>query len=158
MVAALVIFGRGLTTGQFAGVSPRPESTKSAVKQKGTTDVTIGDLKISAEVADTADERKKGLSNRDELAIEAGMLFVFDESGSYAIWMKDMRFPIDIIWVDESKRIVDIAESAVPEPGKKDEELKRYRPRPQAKYILEINAGLSKLYNLQIGDAVTFEL
>ena len=163
VVAALVIFGRGFTTSQFLGVSPRPESTKSAVKQKGTTDVTIGDLRISAEVADTGDKRKKGLSGRDELAIAAGILFVFDKSGSYAFWMKDMKFPIDIIWIDESSpaggnKIVDIAENAVPEPDKKDEELKRYQPMAQAKYVLEINAGLVRLHNLQIGDTVGFEL
>ena len=162
VVAGLVIFGRGFTSSQFAGISPRPESTKSATQNKGVADVTIGTLKISAEVADTADERKKGLSDQDELPISIGMFFVFDKSGSYAIWMKDMRFPIDIIWIDDSqageKKLVDIAENAVPEPGKKDEELKRYQPRSQAKYILEVNAGLVKLHNLQIGDKVTFEL
>ena len=162
VVAILVIFGRGFTSTQFAGISPRPESTKSAAKQKGVAEVTIGSLKISAEVANTTDERKKGLSDRDELPINAAMLFVFDKSGSYGIWMKDMRFPIDIIWIDDlpagEKKIVDIAENAVPEPDKNDEELKRYQPRSEAKYILEVNAGLSKLHNLQIGDTVTFEL
>ena len=158
VVAALVIFGRGFTSSQFVGISPRPESTKSAAKQKGITDITISDLNVSAEVADTVDKRKKGLSDREELAISSGLLFLFDKSGSYAIWMKDMRFPIDIIWIDESKKIVDIVENAVPQPGKKDEELKRYQPRSGAKYILEVNAGLVRLHNIQMGDTVNFEL
>ena len=67
-----------------------------------------------------------------------------------------MKFAIDIIWIDENKKIVDIATNVPPEPGKKDRELTIYRPGTDAKYILEINAGLSSLNNFQIGDQVEF--
>lgn len=157
-VAALIIFGRGFTTGQFVGVRPQHESTRAAARRGDTADITTRDLKISAQIADTADKRNKGLSGQGDLPITGGMLFVFDKKGAYAIWMKDMKLPIDIIWIDESKKIVDIAQNALPEPGKKDQELKIYRARGDSKYILEINAGLARLHNLQIGDVVNFEL
>lgn len=162
LVAGIVIFGKGFSTGSF--ITSKNQSTKSASSSnsvttpKESTHVVIGNFKIDAIVADTADERKRGLGERDDLPISEGMLFVFDKSDSYAIWMKDMKFPIDIIWVGEDKKIVDIAENAVPEPKKKDDELKIYRPKAEAKYILEINAGLVRLHNLQVGDTVNSEL
>src|SRR3989344_4821508 len=129
LIVVIIVFGRQFTSGSLIGfASPQP-ATKSA-SQKSTTTVTIGDLNIEAQIASTADKRKKGLSELDELPIANGMLFVFDKVGSYPIWMKDMKFPIDIIWIDGSstgeKKIVDIAENALPEPGKKDDELKIY--------------------------------
>ena len=86
------------------------------------------------------------------------MLFVFENKGTYGFWMKDMEFAIDIIWIDENKNIVDIVENAAPQPGKKEKELTVYKPRNDALYVLEVNAGLSNLNNLQIGDKVAFEL
>lgn len=156
-VAFLVIFGRQFTSTQFINPAGPGESTKQAAR-KDTTSVVVKDLKIEAILADEADERKKGLSDRDGLPISQGMLFVFDKSDTYAIWMKDMKIPVDIIWVDQDKKVVDIAQNALPEPGKSDEELKIYRPKGPAKYVLEINAGLSKLHNLQVGDVVNFSL
>src|SRR3989338_10847621 len=160
-VAVLVIFGRQFTSSQFISPTGQGEATRQAQK-KDTTSVILGDLKIEATVVDNADERKKGLSENEDLAISSGMLFVFEKSDTYAIWMKNMKFPIDIIWIDGlptgQKKIVDIAQNATAEPGKNDEELKIYRPKTPARYVLEINAGLSKLHNLQVGDAVSFEL
>ena len=69
-----------------------------------------------------------------------------------------MKFPIDIIWISEDKKIVDIAQSAAVEPGKKDKDLKIYRPEADSLYVLEINANLANLHNLQVGDDVFFEL
>lgn len=161
LVAGIVIFGKGFTTGGLltgTNQSTRSANTTESTKPSDSVQINTGNLKIQAAVADTADERKEGLGDRDELPISAGMLFVFDKSDSYAIWMKDMKFPIDIIWVGEDKKIVDIAENAVPEPKKKNDELKIYRPKAEAKYILEINAGLVRLHNLQVGDTVNFKL
>lgn len=164
VVAVLIIFGRGYSTAQIAGTPKQSSSSASTNQnvQKNETDVTLGDLQIKATIVDTADERKKGLGKRDELPIGDGMLFVFDKSDIYSIWMKDMRFPIDIIWIEDlpagEKKIVDISENALAEPGKKDNELKVYRPNAQARYILEMNAGLVKLHNLKVGDTVNFEL
>ena len=154
LIIFILIFGRGFSSGAFL---TGPESTRSAAK-KGYVRVTAGDFAVDAKIAQKTNDRKKGLSGQDSLPLSQGMLFIFEQSGTYPFWMKDMKFAIDIIWIDQGKRIVYIAHNAAPQPGEKDSELTLYRPDSAAKYVLEINAGLSSLNNLQIGDEVRFEL
>jgi len=163
VVVGLLIFGKGFTTTSF--ISQPKEATATGQATSGQDSqlnnksrVVIGDLTVIAEAAKTREQRQKGLSKRDSLPFGEGMLFVFEGSGNYAIWMKDMKFPIDIVWISEDKKIVDIAENAIPEPDKKDSQLKIYRPKSDSRYILEINAGLARLHNLQIGNIVNLEL
>lgn len=155
IVILLLVFGGEFTSTSF--LRPAKESTGQA-KQSGLLKVLIKDLNIDAEVANTADSKKKGLSGRSSMEIARGMLFVFDKSSNYTFWMKDMKFLIDIIWIDENKKVVHIVENASPEPDKKDGELTRYASPNAAKYVLEINAGLSRLHYLQIGDIADFKL
>lgn len=155
LIVGLLVFGQGYTSVSFL----QGQGESGAVqKQKGKVTVSAGALNIEATVAGTASERKKGLSGRDSLPISQGMLFIFENKGMYSIWMKDMEFAIDIIWIDENKKIVNLVTNVVPEPGKDDEELTIYRPGDDVLYILEINAGLAALNGLQIGDQVSFEL
>lgn len=162
LIVALLVFGRGFTTPGLIGLpgegTPTAQDSTSSARIAGKVRVSSGELNVLAEVAGSSNERKKGLSKRDELPIGEGMIFVFDKSDKYAIWMKDMKFVIDIIWIDKDKKIVDVVANAVPEPGRDDDELTIYRPKAEALYILEINAGLASLNNLQIGDQVNFEL
>ncbi|HLA04217.1 MAG TPA: DUF192 domain-containing protein, partial [Patescibacteria group bacterium] len=109
-------------------------------------------------IADEPKEQQKGLSDLSSLPIGESMLFVFDQSKRHTFWMKDVEFAIDIIWIDENKKIVDIASNVPSEPDKGEKELTRYKPKSDAKYVLEINAGISALHNLQKGDQVAFEL
>lgn len=156
LVVGLLVFG-----GQYSSVSffsGIGGGRGAQTQKKTTTVVNARTLTVNADIAASAGERKKGLSGRESLEINRGMLFVFDESGNYPIWMKGMKFPIDIIWIDETKKIVYIAPSALTEPGKKDNELVIYKPGTNAKYVLEINAGLASANNLQVGDSVNFEL
>ena len=162
LVVVLLVFGRGFTTTTFIGTGQEatgsPQASINPAAPNVKTLLTINTLNIYVDVSRNREERQKGLSGRDQLPLNEGMLFVFETSSNWAIWMKDMKFPIDIIWIGEDKKIVDIAQNALPEPGKDDRELKIYRPKGPAKYILEINAGLSKLHNLQVGDVVSFEI
>ena len=153
LIAALLIFGKGIST-----ISYLPQSQSQTQKGNELLAISAQTLNIKAKVASKPDERKKGLSKQDSIPLDEGMLFVFENPGLYGIWMKDMKFAIDIIWINDDKRIIDIAENVPPEPNKKDEELTIYRPRSSAKYVLEINAGLTALNNLQISDQVNFEL
>lgn len=156
LIVLLLVFGQGFTSISMFNTS---QGTPSAVvKTEGTVSVTSGSFAVDAEVAAKASDRKKGLSKRDSLPINRGMLFVFDKSDKWAIWMKDMRFAIDIIWISENKRIVATSNSVTPEPGKRDNELTIYRPEVEAKYVLEVNAGLVNLNNLKVGDVVNFNL
>jgi len=156
IIIVLVIFGHGVTTASF--LNPKLNLQSTIQKSKGTVTVSVRTLIIDATVANTATERKKGFSKRDSLPLNQGMLFVFEQSGKYGFWMKDMKFAIDILWLDEGKKIVDIAQNVPTEPDKKDKELTIYKPSQNAKYVLEVNAGLSQLHGLQIGDQAIFEL
>ncbi|MBU0758073.1 MAG: DUF192 domain-containing protein [Nanoarchaeota archaeon] len=108
---------------------------------------------IDAEVMDTAEKRTKGLMGRESLAEEKGMLFVFDKSGEYAFWMKDTNFAIDMIWVDESDRIVHIERNA--QPCKADP-CKVYAPNADSLFVIEVVSGYSIEHGINKGDTVLF--
>lgn len=101
--------------------------------------------------------RMKGLSNRKSLDENKGMLFIFDEKGKYKFWMKDVEFPLDIIYISDDK-IVDIIKNAPPQSGIEDNvELIIYEPKSESNFVLEINGGLSEKYEFKDGDIVIFE-
>ena len=105
---------------------------------------------IKAELANTPEKRIQGLSSRDRIPENRGMLFDFDDAGKYGIWMKDMRFPLDIYWLDEDGVIVDAWIYARPESYPFV-----YEPRKDASFVLEVVGGFSEIYNIEIGDTVT---
>lgn len=104
-------------------------------------------VSLKVEIADTPEERVKGLSGRESLDENAGLLFIYDEPGIYGIWMKEMKFPIDAIWLDGNYRVVDIARDVQP-----DSFPKVFEPSKPAKYILEVNASLAERNSIEIGD------
>ena len=113
--------------------------------------VKIDGVTFNVLVADTPIDRRTGLSGRKEIGTREGMLFVFDQNGKQSIWMKDMLFPIDIIWISENYHIVEIKRDATPDSY--PEVFSNIRP---ARYVLELPAGsidtfsLNGLSNLQI--------
>lgn len=114
----------------------------------------IGDKTYKIIVAKSNEEKIKGLSERDSLPKDTGMLFVFEEKGEYGFWMKNMRFPIDIIYIDENK-VVDIVENA-PKPSENQDPstLPVYKPASPVNYVLELNAGQVKESKLVVGDTI----
>ena len=155
VIVVFIIFGRGFSTGSFI---TQTATDSAQTQKKESTQVAIKDLTIQTKIADEPKDREAGLADYSSLPLGEGMLFVFDKAESYVFWMKNVEFAIDIIWIDDQKKIVDIAPNVPPEPNKGEKELTRYKPKSDAKYVLEINAGLSSLHNLQIGDQVSFEL
>lgn len=107
-------------------------------------------------IADEEHERQKGLMNVESLDEDEGMLFVFPESGVYNFWMKDTFIPLDIIWINERYEAVYIAESQ--QPCSKIDFCPSINPNANARYVLEINAGLSEKINLSVGDKLVFRL
>lgn len=91
---------------------------------------------LRAEVVDTDEAREKGLSGRDGLDKNRAMLFVFDAVEKHGFWMKDMKFAIDIVWLDENKKIVSVKENA--EPASYPD---TFYPSEPAKYVIEVMAG-----------------
>lgn len=115
-------------------------------KEKYPTKLKVGNNTIFLEVADSSVEHAKGLSGRTNLSSSSGLLFVFDHPGYHGIWMKDMHFPIDIIWLNESFNLIDIKENVSPETYPEV-----FTPKLPAKYVLEMNSGETTRHNLKIG-------
>ncbi len=100
---------------------------------------------FQVQLAQTTEERKQGLSNQEHLPENQGMLFIFQQSGNYGFWMKDMKIPLDIIWLDQNLEVIEIITA---QPCK--ETCTTHSPTQKAKYVLEINAGLATKYNIEI--------
>lgn len=155
LIMFLIIFGGPFSSMSFVNGG---KSVFDVPKKTADVNVVIKGLSVKARVADTADTRKKGLSKMDSLPFDQSMLFVFDTPAPYGIWMKDMKFAIDILWLNENKTVVDIATEVPPQKGKKDSDLTIFKPTHDAKYVLEVNAGLVRLNGIQVGDQASFEL
>lgn len=114
----------------------------------------IGDKEtlVSIEVADNFLERSRGLMGRENLDDNHGMLLVYQNNEILSVWMKNMLIPLDIIFIDKNKRVVDIRENI--QPCKK--ECPIYSSKTPAMYALEVNAGFVKSNGIEIGDAVKF--
>jgi hypothetical protein len=101
-------------------------------------------------VADKA-SREKGLSGRDSLPPDSAMLFMLEPGRPVAFWMKDMKFPIDIIVFERSRRVIGIMKNLPP-----CIQCPIYSVSPHAAYALEINAGLADKYGITVGDTFVF--
>ena len=105
-------------------------------------------------LAQSLEDRVLGLSGREKLDENEGLLFIFDSPGIYPFWMKDMNFPIDIVWIGEDSgewRVVYIKKNAMP-----DSYPETFSPDKNAKYVLETVSGFFEKNNLKIGDTVEF--
>lgn len=114
-----------------------------------TSSIQINDRTITVEIADSPAERERGLSGKAGLAEDEGMLFVFDEDGRLAFWMKDMLFAIDILWISRDGAIVHIEENVAPETYPAS-----FTPRSEARYVVELPAGYVSKYTVRLGDIV----
>lgn len=118
--------------------------------------VEINGKTFYVDVAKTSDQKQKGLSIYKSLPENKGMIFIFSSEGYYPFWMKDMKFPIDIIYIKDD-RIVDIFKNVSP-PKNQNEELEIVKPQEKANKVLEINANLSDKYNLKKGDLIKINI
>jgi len=109
---------------------------------------------IKAEVADTPAERSQGLMFRTQMAPDHGMLFIFRELDYWNFWMKNTKMPLDIIWLDVDWNVVHI-ESHVPICTKTDDSCPRYRTMKEALYVLELGAGMTERYKINLDSQLT---
>jgi uncharacterized membrane protein (UPF0127 family) len=119
---------------------------------KYTYTVSLGGTHYNVEVADTTYLQEKGLSGHAPLSENEGMLFIFNKPDTYGFWMKDMLFPLDIIWIGADMHVVHIENSLAPETYPTV-----YYPQSPALYVLEVSAGEAQKHNIKIGDNVYFE-
>lgn len=127
------------------GISP-------AAYAAGTAEVRFAGGCLQADIASSDEERATGLMRRDKLDPQKGMLFIFERQLRYSFWMKEMNFPLDIIWISQDKTVVDITRNAQPCAAT----CESLFPAEPAKYVLEVNAGFSAQHRIQIGDRIDF--
>lgn len=113
------------------------------------------DIKVNVEVSDDKDEIIRGLSFRKYLGSYDGMLFIFKERVDSAFWMKDMKIPLDILFIDAEYKIVDIKDNNAPCIENFCPEI---RSSSMYKYVLEVNAGFCDSNSIKIGDRITLHL
>jgi uncharacterized membrane protein (UPF0127 family) len=114
--------------------------------------IMIASTSVQASVADSLPERIKGLSDTPFLPEDVVKLFDFGTYGSHEIWMKDMNYPIDIVWADSDGVIVHIEENVAPESYERRETFGSPVP---AWYVVETAAGFVETHNIAVGDKVT---
>lgn len=114
--------------------------------------INIGEVPALASVADTLSERMKGLSETPFLPDNVVKLFAFGATGTHSIWMKDMKYPLDIIWITQGGEIVHIEENVPPDSYPKSFS----SPKP-AWYVIEANAGFVASNTIAVGDEVVLD-
>ena len=106
----------------------------------------IGNAQVAVEVRDTEEGRNQGLSGREKLAEDEGMLFVFDQPGIYSFWMKEMKFSLDFIWIRDNV-VAEVTENV----GVDRTDI---RPKEAVDKVLEVNSGWVKENNVRVGDKI----
>ena len=110
---------------------------------------------LQVEVMVKDEDRAMGLMFRPSLAKDRGMLFIFERSDFHGIWMKNCKFPIDIVWLDEERKVAHVAESV---PPCKAEPCPVYTPLRRAAYVVELNAGVARREKAVLGSTFGFVL
>jgi uncharacterized membrane protein (UPF0127 family) len=152
ILCILLLIGCGQGRGQSQYATPRA--------QVGFPDGT----RVSVEVADTDDERARGLMFRDRLPQNEGMVFIFETPGFYPFWMQNCLIALDLIWLDPAARVVSVAESVPPcrfadcPPPCASPQCPTYPPAAgtSALYVVEVAAGFAKQHKVKVGDQLTF--
>jgi uncharacterized membrane protein (UPF0127 family) len=118
--------------------------------------VTVNGQLLSAVISATPEQRTRGLSVKNSLAQDEAMLFVFDNEARHRFWMKDMKFPIDIIWISSEKTVVDIEHEL--QPCNLGVLCSTYEPDDDSLYVLETVSGFAQKHDIVKGRPVEFEL
>jgi uncharacterized membrane protein (UPF0127 family) len=116
------------------------------------TKIFLGDGVFSTDLALTQSARETGLSGKNSLQPDHALLMAFPSEGEWGIWMKDMNFPIDIVWLNKDKKVIYIVLGA--QPG----DLKIHYPKSPAKYVVELPAGTVSSKAINTNNTATFDI
>jgi uncharacterized membrane protein (UPF0127 family) len=130
-------------------------ATVAATSSLGTDQLSIDSATFNVEIASTMVEQARGLSYRTSLGENDGMLFIFSSGSVQSFWMKDMNFPLDMIWIS-GNTVVGFAQDAPAEPGVAFPS-QIYSSPSNTDKVLEVNAGTVTKYNIKVGDAVSIK-
>ena len=120
--------------------------------------VIVNSFELTADLAITDDQKAEGLAVKDHLKENEGMLFVSEQPSRQSFWMKDMKFPIDIIWLDSNGTVVHIEHNLQPCIMTFAFICPSYIPDNDSHYVLETVAGFSKKHGIKVGTNVDFQL
>ncbi|MCL5781764.1 MAG: DUF192 domain-containing protein [Patescibacteria group bacterium] len=112
-----------------------------------TTSIALNGNSIIVQISNNPSKRELGLSYRVSLPEGAGMLFIFPQPGRYGFWMKDMKFPIDMVWIRPDRTVTGITENVAPDTYPE----MFYPPDQNTQFVLELNAGDAKKYGIEAG-------
>lgn len=121
---------------------------------KPTTEVRLGTGVYALWLATTNADRTQGLSDVKSIDPNGGLLMDFGQDGQHGIWMKNMNFPLDIIWLDKFQHVIYIVKNAPPENPASTV----FAPKDPARYVIELPAGSVSQAGIKIGDTATFDL
>ncbi len=109
---------------------------------------------VEVQTATTEEQLKEGLKHRSFLPEHEGMLFIFQKNGRYDFWMQDTLIPLDILWLDENRNVIDIASKV---PPCITNPCPTYGPSQPSRYVLEVNAGVAERLKIKIGDHADYK-
>ncbi|MCS7024931.1 MAG: DUF192 domain-containing protein [Bryobacteraceae bacterium] len=115
-----------------------------------------GGHRISAEVLLRRDDMARGMMFRKALPADRGLLFVHPKPGLYKVWMHNVQTPLDIIWMDKEKTIVEIHANTPPCREPDPVRCPQYGGSPEAQFVLELAAGLAQKFGLREGQKLEF--
>jgi len=113
---------------------------------------------LQTEVMIKDEDRAMGLMFRPSLPLDHGMLFLFERPDFHGIWMKNCKFPIDILWLDADHKVVHLAEKVPPCTAKVDSACEVYYPLARASFVVELNAGQARREKALVGSTILFKL
>jgi uncharacterized membrane protein (UPF0127 family) len=131
---------------------PKKAATPANTQYKITT-LTVGREIFTAQIADIKDLQELGLSFRPDIGQKQAMLFVFPQSDIYRFWMKDMNFPIDIIWLDANKKVMYTEKNLLPSTYPQT-----FGPNIPSQYVVEVASGTIDRVGIFLGQKITFSL
>ncbi len=158
LFAGIVLLNRfGINNQSILVAKPTQSQSVSSLPRffdRQNTIVTVGEKEITVEVVNSPESTTQGLSGRESIGAD-GMLFIFPKKGELRFWMKDMRFDLDMIWI-ENQTVVDISPN-VPKPETTDLTLlPTYSPKVPASMVLEVMAGKAAEWGVVDGSQVRF--
>lgn len=151
MVKALPVFAAAFLL--LCACGPKPAD----VEDLNTTEVTFPNGKsVVAETMLRDIDQMRGMMFRDSLAKDRGMLFIHRAEENVPYWMYQVRIPLDIIWMDHDRRIVEISANTPACTSKASRDCPSYGGHQKARYVLELAGGGAALYGLKVGDTLSF--
>ena len=140
-VVVVILLAASLLIGYFLYAQPQ------------TAKIELAGVTLTVELATTPAAQEQGLSDRDSMPADHGMLFVFNQEAEWGFWMHEMRFPLDMIWFDANRQAAFIEQDL---PPCTPTACPVYTPPVNALYVLEVNAGFVAANGIALGTTFTF--